>query len=570
MRRHPQVFDAGVALLLFVGPLIVSRAVGHRPEWASGPPGWEPPFARAELNLGLVLVGAVGCAALVVRRRWPLPVLAVTTAAGAATLAIGEGPSPYLAPALVAAYTVATLTPRPRAWAAGAVAAAVLAGVSVFAAPSLVQGIGNPGVIAWVGIAVAVGDAVSSRRAYIAEVEERARRAEQNREEEAARRVVAERMRIARELHDVVAHHIAVIAVQAGVAEHLLTSQPAAAATAVGHIREAGHTVLAEMTTLLGVLRGAEEPVAATEPAPSLDRVSELVEAFAATGLRIELVTSGRPRPLPPAVDLAGYRIVQESLTNAHKHGRGATVTVRVEQGPAELVVEVRNGAPGSGAAARDSGAGSGFSVRGAARAGSVSGSGSGSGSEAGPGPGPSGADSAVSGPGPEAFGADSAGPGPGPEAFGADSAGPGPGPEAFGADSAGPGSRTPEAGSAAWEARSDVTGTGSDVTGVGSDVAGPDPTDSRPGPGVGARSGVTAGSDTTAAIGPAASRSADSGDEPGTPRSLPGAAGHGIVGMRERAVTVGGTLSAEPISGGGFRVLARLPIPSANAEETT
>ncbi|APU15589.1 signal transduction histidine kinase [Actinoalloteichus sp. GBA129-24] len=479
VRRHPLVFDAVVAVLLFVGPLIASQAMGRHPEWAPGPPGWEPPFARAELNLGMILAGAVGCAALVLRRRWPLPVLAATTVIGAATLVIGGGPSPYLAPALVAAYTVATLVPRRRAWAAGAVAALVLAGVSAIAAPTLLPGLGNPGVVAWLGIAVAVGDALSSRRAYIAEVEERARRAEQSREEEAARRVVAERMRIARELHDVVAHHIAVITVQAGVAEHLLTSQPAAAAAAVGHIRDAGHTVLTEMTTLLGVLRGAEEPAASTEPAPSLDRVSELVEAFAATGLRIELVTSGRHRPLPPAVDLAGYRIVQESLTNAHKHGRGAGVVVRIEHGPAELVVEVRNGAPESGAAAVARGSG-------AAGAGAVSG----------------GSDLTV---------------------WGAAAAGS----SASGSSAAGAGS-------------------------VDSGSTGP--------AGSGPASNSPAGS---AASGPA--ERAESG-EPVARQSAP--SGHGIVGMRERAVTVGGTLSAEPISGGGFRVLARLPIPSASAGE--
>ncbi|MCM0678910.1 sensor histidine kinase [Micromonospora phytophila] len=203
----------------------------------------------------------------------------------------------------------------------------------------------------WFGVAVAVGDAVRSRRAYVAVLEERARRAEQTREEEARRRVAEERLRIARELHDVVAHHIALINVQAGVAGHLLRGQPDAAEEALGHVRAASRTVLAELSTVLGVLRRDEETDAPTEPAPSLNRLDALVEGFA-TGQPVHWTLAGQPRPLPTAVDVAAYRIIQESLTNAHKHAPGAAVAVRLRYDPEGVTIEVRD--DGAGAIAMD------------------------------------------------------------------------------------------------------------------------------------------------------------------------------------------------------------------------
>ncbi|MGH9077847.1 MAG: sensor histidine kinase, partial [Acidimicrobiales bacterium] len=163
---------------------------------------------------------------------------------------------------------------------------------------------------------VFAGVAVANRRAYVASVEERARLAEQTREEEGRRRVDAERLRIARELHDVVAHSIATINVQAGVAAHVIDDRPDQAKDALVAIKAASKEALRELRGILGVLRSAEEP-AVTSPAPGLAQVGVLVDAANRAGLATAVVTTGTPRPLPATVDLAAYRIVQESLTNA-------------------------------------------------------------------------------------------------------------------------------------------------------------------------------------------------------------------------------------------------------------
>ena len=189
------------------------------------------------------------------------------------------------------------------------------------------------GLVAWIGMTAAAGDAVRSRRAYVAEVEERARRAEQTREEEAGRRVIQERVRIARELHDVVAHHIAVINVQAGAASHVLTRHPEQADQALTHIRAACDTVLSELASIVGVLRQSDDDVA-VEPVRGLARLTDMLDALAAAGLTVERKQVGAARELPAVVDLAAYRILQEALTNAHKYGTGTahlTVTYTVD-----------------------------------------------------------------------------------------------------------------------------------------------------------------------------------------------------------------------------------------------
>ncbi|MFF5171718.1 sensor histidine kinase [Micromonospora sp. NPDC000089] len=331
-RAHPAVADALLAgLFLAVSLLPVD------------PPGGP---ARAPLTAGAVLIAVLGCASLTVRRRYPLPVLAVVTGLVVVALLLDVVRGPFVLIVAFAAYTVATRTDRRTAWLAGAAAAGVVAsaaairlGVSVLR-PEIVV------LLLWFGVAVAGGDAVRSRRAYVAVLEERARRAEQTREEEALRRVAEERLRIARELHDVVAHHIALINVQAGVAGHLLREQPDAAEEALGHVRAAGRTTLAELSTLLGVLRGTGADDVPTEPAPSLNRLDALVEGFS-TGQPVRWTVAGQPRPLPTAVDVAAYRIIQESLTNAHRHAPGAAVAVRLRYDPVGVTIEVRDaGAP--------------------------------------------------------------------------------------------------------------------------------------------------------------------------------------------------------------------------------
>ncbi|WP_433304387.1 sensor histidine kinase [Actinoplanes sp. CA-030573] len=326
VRVHPTAADAVLAAVLFAASLLPI----HPPETQ----------AAAPLTVGTVLLSGAGAGALVLRRRYPLPVLAVVSAAAAAALLTQQSRGFFVLTVGVAAYTVATRTPRRTAVAVGTASALALGVCAVVA-----LGIGwlDPAIVVlllWFGLAVAAGSAVRTRRAYIAVLEERAERAERTREQEARRRVAEERLRIARELHDVVAHQIAVINVQAGVAGHVLRERPGAAEDALGHVRAAARTALEELATLLGVLRRDDAPDPPTEPAPSLSRLESLIDSFAATQ-PIRWTTAGQPRALPGAVDVAAYRIVQESLTNACRHANGAAVTVRLTYHEEGVTIEV-------------------------------------------------------------------------------------------------------------------------------------------------------------------------------------------------------------------------------------
>ncbi|MET7338205.1 sensor histidine kinase [Nonomuraea sp. NPDC005650] len=332
---------------------------------APGPP---PPTPGAEwhgpaqpLTAQDLALAAVVCGALAFRRRWPRSVLAVTVAGFVAYTAIGTGRSLLDLWPAIAVYTVASRCPRRHAWAYGGLAALVVAVARIvfdgsgWLAPEVLAPIAS------IGMATAVGDSLRSRRAYVAAVEERARRAEATREEEAERRVMEERLRIARELHDVLAHHIALINVQAQVASYTLVTEPEQARTALGHVREAGREALDELRTTVGLLRrpGSRDELL-TEPAPGLDRLPDLVDSFTAAGLKVGRLVCGEPRPLPAPVDLAAFRIVQEALTNVSKHAPRATATVRIEYAADGMIVDVTDDGLG-GAGGISSGTGHGL-----------------------------------------------------------------------------------------------------------------------------------------------------------------------------------------------------------------
>jgi signal transduction histidine kinase len=192
---------------------------------------------------------------------------------------------------------------------------------------------------------------VRSRRAYVAAIEERARRAEETREEEARRRVVEERLRIARELHDVVAHRMAVINVQAAAAAHLLQTDPTAAATSMEHVRASASTVLEELGSLLHVLRRGDEDTP-LEPSPTLADLGALIASFAPSGLVVDRRDEGNPPALPESLQVTVYRLVQEALTNAHRYGDGrAGLTIVYEPEALRLEIANRPGAIGRSAA---------------------------------------------------------------------------------------------------------------------------------------------------------------------------------------------------------------------------
>ncbi|GAA4735946.1 two-component sensor histidine kinase [Phytohabitans rumicis] len=329
-RAHPLAVDGALAAVLYALSLLAPMRGDERPE-------------RVSLSLGLVVAATVVCAALVFRRRWPLLVLAVTTTTVVVMMMTIQARAAFVAGVIIAAYTVATRTDRATAWIAGTACALAFGVAAAVGSDEPWYDPGNLIFVVWVGMAVAAGDAVRSRRAYVAVLEERARRAEQSREGEARRRVAEERLRIARELHDVVAHHIALVNVQAGVASHVLRDRPDQAEEALTHVRRASGAVLDELGAMLSVLRQSGESDSPTEPAPSLDRLDALVGSFTAAGLTVDWTLSGRPRPLPAAVDLAAYRIVQESLTNVHKHSGGAAARVTVGYAADGLVIDVRD-----------------------------------------------------------------------------------------------------------------------------------------------------------------------------------------------------------------------------------
>ena len=332
--QHPHLFDALLAAFIFfmtTGSMVAAERMLRAPT----PPLWA------------WIASAVGCAALLFRRRYPWAVLAVTTVAFIAVQA-GTQDVPLLIFAVVVALVTITLAGRRRAAIIAAVAITLLTMVIGTATDDEYWSHPRPlAVAALCALSIAAADAIRIRRAYILAVEERARRAEESRDREAQRRVGDERLRIARELHDVLAHHIAIINVQAGVAGHLLTQQPEQAREALDHVRDAARSVLSEMQAVVTVLREPDESAGPVEPAPGVDRIDDLVDRFRGLGLTIETVVSGVPVPLPPAVDLVAYRVVQESLTNAGKHAPGAQVEIAFDYQPRTVTLSVTN-SPGT------------------------------------------------------------------------------------------------------------------------------------------------------------------------------------------------------------------------------
>lgn len=336
LRAHPLAFDAVLALGALVSMVVGSFADPHGPHGPTFGTRTPEPFSL------LLMVLAAG--ALVFRRRRPRAVLAATIALSLLELTTGEPRAPVAMSTVIALYTLASRTDRPTTWRIGLLTMAGLTGVAMLAGPLPWYAQENIGIFAWTGMAAAAGDAVRSRRAFVDAIRERAERAERTREEEARRRVAEERLRIARDLHDVVAHHIALVNVQAGVAAHVMDKRPDQAKEALAHVRDASRSALNELRATVGLLRQSGDPEAPTEPAPGLARLDELADTFRHAGLPVKvMVELGRdPGPLPAAVDLAAYRVIQEALTNVRKHaGPGARAEVSVVRVGASTEVTV-------------------------------------------------------------------------------------------------------------------------------------------------------------------------------------------------------------------------------------
>ncbi len=324
LRRHGALLDGAIAAVVAGVPLAV---------------------AASDRDLSPVLAAASAAAfiLLLCRRRAPVPVLMLAVAGAVVSIAVSERLVVLQVASIIAVYTVSSTTDRVTAWAAGVLTAVALLAASRLGAGTSMLGPETLATVAWFGMATAAGDAVRIRRAYVKAVEERAERAERIVEEEGMRRVAEERLRIARDLHDVVAHHIAVINVQAGVASHLMRSDPDGAEAALAHVRQGGRSVLDELGTILRVLRRPDGLAAPVETVPTLDQLDRLVASFQESGLAVEWRSSGDHRVLSPAVEMTGYRIVQESLTNAHKHGSAGGAKLRLDYSPTGLNIEVVN-----------------------------------------------------------------------------------------------------------------------------------------------------------------------------------------------------------------------------------
>jgi signal transduction histidine kinase len=324
MRPRPQPLDVVLAALCVPATIIGARLTGES-------------------------VGAIGAAITVVsatlvllRHDAPLAVLAAAIGAAIASVAVTDHPTILIAVVVLVVFTVATEHDR---------RAAVQAGLAGIAGLLVVVAIQNPpdqlpgpllAAVAWPALAVAAGDLLRTRRETIVAAEERARRAEESREQEARRRVAEERLHIARELHDVVAHRMAVVNVQAGVAEHLLHSRPDDAAAALRIVRSSAQAALDNLGGILNVLRSVGQSDTSVEPAPTLTELTALIGSYRDAGLAVEYETSGAPRPLADSTQLALYRTVQEALTNAHKYGDGH-VRLRISHTAEGVAVELIN-----------------------------------------------------------------------------------------------------------------------------------------------------------------------------------------------------------------------------------
>jgi len=292
---------------------------------------------------------------LAVRRRYPLPVTVAVTASFLLNWAAGVDMYSYWASivaGLVTAYTAAAHL-RPR------LATAALACLYAAIAVSALHG---PSGLLWGGILVGgaalAGFALRDRRRHVSQLAELAHQLELARDENARAAVAGERARIARELHDVVAHSVSVMVVQAGAAEEVLGADPGKAREPLRSVQDTGRQALVELRRLLGVLR-TDRSEAALAPQPGLDQVGALAAQVREAGLAVELRVEGARNGIPAGVDLAAYRIVQEALTNVLKHATASHAAVHVGYRPDAIELQVLDDGHGPIGAGHD-GAGTG------------------------------------------------------------------------------------------------------------------------------------------------------------------------------------------------------------------
>jgi signal transduction histidine kinase len=320
------------------GPLLADTALALLLLAVSLPAAFDETDVQRPLGIVIPLT-FLATLPVALRRRYPIAVLAVTLPA-AVTLHVAYH-SFQLLGALVAFYTVAAYVGRPTSVRVAVATAGVLAFSNLERDSSWRDVLlFDAAVYAVFAAAWLLGDNLRTRRAYLRALEERATRLEQEREENARRAAAEEQARIARELHDILAHNVGVMTVQAAAAGDVFETQPGRAREALDSIESTGREALTELRRLLGTVRSGDGS-SALAPQPGLAGLGALVEQVRAAGLAVELTIEGDPHELPASVDLSAYRIVQEALTNTLKHARASKASVLVRYGADALDLEI-------------------------------------------------------------------------------------------------------------------------------------------------------------------------------------------------------------------------------------
>ncbi|MBE1584700.1 sensor histidine kinase [Nonomuraea angiospora] len=338
------VAAASVAMFVFYGP---SRLAAQ---------GLAVDGMRAPDPLGGVLV-VLACVPLAARRRWPLAAMCAELVPETLLGVLGYGTGISGLAGLMLLYSVASYRGLAMAL-AGLLISLVTYALGTLAGPVRATSWSEHVVVAVVLVAVwGAGRSLRLRRAYLDELKDRAERLERARAADTRAARAEERSRIARELHDVVAHHVSVMTVQAAAARRVLASDPDLAREALSAIEHTGRMAMTEMRNIVGVLR--TDARAELGPQPGVQDLPALVEQMREAGLPARLVVEGEPRPLPAGIDLAAYRLAQEGLTNSLRHaGAGAKAVVTVRHDPRELDVRVEDDGLGAAGVSRRSGHG--------------------------------------------------------------------------------------------------------------------------------------------------------------------------------------------------------------------
>jgi len=339
--RH-RVLAVLTGTVVMFGCAMLTAATGH------------PPVRPTPADFAFAAVTYAAFFAIAVAR-WPSWLLvAAGTAAAVVSMAAGTHQVLISSVLLIAVLVFSLPSDLPRVTVGVVIAAAALGLGHLLFSRHAATGLADLEVVPALVVVAAIGQAVRARRIQRVLLAERARHAAELREQDARQRiwerVHEERLRIARELHDAVGHQVALISVQAGAMSYLLgtgvdSTDLAKARESLGHIQRASGAALEELRLTVGLLRqpGESEP---TEPAAGLAGLAELIGSFAATGLKVTCEVIGQARPLPEAVDLTAYRLIQESLTNTTKHAAGACASVRLTYRPGVLALAVEDDGP--------------------------------------------------------------------------------------------------------------------------------------------------------------------------------------------------------------------------------